>query len=56
MIAGAATIGKEIEEWVLMKNISFDYIFVAVGGGGLIAGISFYLKYMKKFNTRIIGV
>jgi threonine dehydratase len=56
VIAGAATIGKEIEEWILAKKKSVDYLFVSVGGGGLISGISFYLKYMKKYNTRIIGV
>jgi threonine dehydratase len=33
-----------------------DYIFISVGGGGLIAGISFYLKYMKMEKTKIIGV
>jgi len=48
IIAGAATIGKEIEEWIMAKNnITVDYLFVSVGGGGLISGISFYLKYIK---------
>lgn len=33
-----------------------DYVFVSVGGGGLISGIAFYLKYIKKMNTKIIGI
>jgi threonine dehydratase len=39
IIAGQGTIGKEIyEQW---RQV--DYVFVAVGGGGLISGISAYL-------------
>lgn len=40
VIAGQGTIGLELNED--LPNI--DYCFVAVGGGGLIAGISTYLK------------
>lgn len=39
IIAGQGTIGKEIyEQW---RQV--DYVFVAVGGGGLISGVSAYL-------------
>lgn len=33
-----------------------DYVFVAVGGGGLIAGIAYYLKQCRRTAARIIGV
>ena len=54
VIAGQGTIGKEIfDQWDNKEPI--DYIFVSVGGGGLIAGIS---TYIKKFSphTKIIAV
>lgn len=31
-------------------------MFVSVGGGGLVGGIAFYLKYMKSLKVKIIGV
>lgn len=31
-------------------------MFVSVGGGGLISGIAYYLKCLKKSSCRIIGV
>ena len=50
-IAGQGTIGKEILE----DGIEYDAIFVPVGGGGLIAGISAWIKQHKK-KIKIIGV
>lgn len=52
IIAGQGTIGFEI-----LKQLRSDpdAIFVPVGGGGLIAGISVYVKQLKP-KTRIIGV
>ena len=50
-IAGQGTIGKEILE----DGIEYDAIFVPVGGGGLIAGISAWVKQHKK-EIKIIGV
>ena len=50
-IAGQGTIGKEILE----DGIEYDAIFVPVGGGGLIAGISAWVKQHKK-KIKIIGV
>ncbi len=51
VIAGQGTIAKEILE----QLSHFDYIFVAVGGGGLAAGIALYLKQVKP-SIKIIGV
>ena len=40
----------------MLEQLShFDYIFVAVGGGGLAAGIALYLKQVKP-SIKIIGV
>jgi threonine dehydratase len=52
VIAGQGTVGMEI-----MKQHpgAPDAIFVPVGGGGLIAGIAAYVKYLSP-ATRIIGV
>ena len=50
-IAGQGTIGKEILE----DGIEYDAIFVPVGGGGLIAGISAWIKQQQK-KIKIIGV
>jgi len=51
VIAGQGTIGIEIIED--LKNI--DLIFVPVGGGGLISGISTVIKTLSS-KTKIIGV
>ncbi|RAP29765.1 threonine ammonia-lyase, biosynthetic [Candidatus Marinamargulisbacteria bacterium SCGC AG-414-C22] len=51
VIAGQGTIGKEILEQ--LKQI--DYLFIPVGGGGLIAGISTYIKAYSP-STKIIAV
>jgi len=51
IITGAATIGKEIIEE--LKDI--DYVFVPVGGGGLISGVGLYIKLINP-NIKIIGV
>jgi threonine dehydratase len=52
VIAGQGTIGMEI---VRQHTRPIDAIFVAVGGGGLIAGIASYVKRLFP-RTRIIGV
>lgn len=51
VIAGQGTIAKEMLE----QLSSFDYVFVAIGGGGLAAGIALYLKQVKP-EIKIIGV
>jgi threonine dehydratase len=52
VIAGQGTIGVEI---LRQAGDSIDAIFVAVGGGGLIAGIAAYVKTLFP-RIRIIGV
>lgn len=51
-IAGQGTVGKEIVD-ELGNNI--DYVLSCIGGGGLISGISIYIKGTNS-QTRIIGV
>ncbi|HEV2441041.1 MAG TPA: threonine ammonia-lyase, biosynthetic [Steroidobacteraceae bacterium] len=52
VIAGQGTIGVEL---LRQTGGHVDAIFVPVGGGGLIAGIAVYVKYLYP-NIRIIGV
>jgi threonine dehydratase len=51
VIAGQGTIAKEMLE----QNPNLEYLFVAVGGGGLAAGISIYIKQIRP-DIKIIGV
>ena len=50
-IAGQGTVGKEILE----TNNDLDAIFVPVGGGGLLAGVSAWIAQNNK-KTKIYGV
>ena len=52
VIAGQGTIAMEL---LRQHTGPIDAIFVAVGGGGLIAGIATYIKQLKP-EIRIIGV
>jgi len=52
VIAGQGTIGMEI---LRQHTAKIDAIFVPVGGGGLIAGIAAYVKFVRP-ETKIIGV
>jgi threonine dehydratase len=52
VIAGQGTIGMEL---LRQHQGAIDAVFVPVGGGGLIAGIGAYVKYLRP-HTRIIGV
>jgi len=51
VIAGQGTIGREILEQ--LPNVT--HIFVPIGGGGLIAGVAYYIKTLKS-SVKIIGV
>jgi threonine dehydratase len=51
VIAGQGTIGHELLE----QNPDLDTLFIAVGGGGLIAGISVFLKQLKP-DLKIIAI
>jgi threonine dehydratase len=52
VIEGQATVGLEIIEQTTEK---IDYVFVAVGGGGLSSGLSSVFKYLSP-ETKIIGI
>lgn len=52
IIAGNGTVGQELLE---KAEAAPDYIFVTVGGGGLAAGVSSYVKIVTP-STQIIGV
>lgn len=52
VIEGQATVALEI---VQNSACQIDYLFVPVGGGGLIAGVGSYFKQVSP-NTKIIGV
>ena len=51
VIAGQGTCGREIAD----QCPDVDYVFVPVGGGGLIGGVAAYLKQIKP-GTKVIGV
>lgn len=53
VIEGQATVGLEIINDINNKHI--DYIFLPVGGGGLAAGVSSYIKEVSP-STKIIGI
>ncbi|RED64696.1 threonine ammonia-lyase IlvA [Cohnella lupini] len=52
IVAGNATVGKEIIEG---GAPSIDLLLVTIGGGGLAAGVSTYIKAISP-STRIVGV
>ncbi len=52
VIAGNGTIGMEI---LRQHPDPIDAVFIAVGGGGLIAGVAAYIKFLRP-EIKIIGV
>ena len=52
VIEGQGTVGLEILEQL---QVPLDYIFLPIGGGGLAAGVSAYIREMSP-HTKIIGV
>lgn len=52
VIAGQGTVGMEI---VRQHQQPLDALFVPVGGGGLLAGVAAYVKYVWP-ETRLVGV
>ncbi len=52
VIAGQGTIAKEILD---AHTGALDYVFVAIGGGGLIAGMAAYIKAVRP-DIKVIGV
>ncbi|KAJ4467925.1 tryptophan synthase beta subunit-like PLP-dependent enzyme [Lentinula edodes] len=55
VIAGQGTIGMEILKQ-LPDSDNLEGIFAAVGGGGLVAGISAYVKRIGDPRTKVFGV
>lgn len=53
--AGQGTVAYEILEEAEEQSVSFDQILVPVGGGGLVAGVSAYLKEHAP-EIKIVGV
>ena len=51
VIAGQGTVAKEL----LQQLPTVDVVFIPVGGGGLLAGMSVYLKQLSP-RTKVIGV
>ena len=54
-LQGSATIGLEIIEYFKTLDTKLDYLIISVGGGGLISGVSSYIKQLSP-NTKVIGV
>lgn len=52
VIAGQGTIGMEI---LRQRTGPIDAVFVAIGGGGLIAGVASYIKQLRP-DIKVIGV
>ncbi|MBV1876481.1 MAG: threonine ammonia-lyase, biosynthetic [Pseudomonadales bacterium] len=52
VIAGQGTVAMEL---LRQHTGSLDVVFVPVGGGGLIGGISVYVKYLRP-DVKVIGV
>lgn len=52
VIAGQGTVGMEL---LRQCTGQLDAVFVPVGGGGLIAGVGAYIKYLRP-DVRVIGV
>ncbi len=51
VIAGQGTVAMEL----LQQHRELDYVFVPVGGGGLVAGVAVYLKMVRP-DIKVIGV
>jgi threonine dehydratase len=54
-IAGAGTVALEWREDAARLGLPFDTVLVAVGGGGLVAGIAAYLREATP-HARVVGV
>jgi threonine dehydratase len=53
VIEGQGTVGLEIVQQ--LHGLHPDYVFLPVGGGGLAAGVSSYMRYVSP-KTKVIGV
>lgn len=55
IIAGQGTLALEMMNDLSGKNLTADYVLAAIGGGGLISGVSTYVKSVSP-DTKVIGV
>lgn len=55
VISGQGTVAVEIFDAAQQENLKIDRLLAAVGGGGLISGVSVYAKHASP-TTRVIGV
>ena len=55
IIAGQGTLALEMMNDLADKNLTADYVLAAIGGGGLISGVSTYVKSVSP-DTKVIGV
>lgn len=55
IMAGQGTVAVEIFNKAKEEALQFDYLFSAIGGGGLISGTSVYTKAVSPITT-VIGV
>ncbi len=55
VIAGQGTIAMEMLRQVQQLGTGLDAVFVAIGGGGMIAGVASYIKAVRP-EIRVIGV
>ena len=54
-IAGQGTIAKEILNQAEKEDNTFDYVFAAIGGGGLISGVSTYFKTHSPLKLSVLN-
>lgn len=55
VIEGQGTVAYEIIESLKKRNVTLDYVFVPIGGGGLASGVGLYFKHASP-TTKVIGV
>lgn len=55
IIAGQGTVAYEMLDQMKNREVTLDYVFVPIGGGGLASGIGTYVK-AKSPATKVIGV
>lgn len=55
IIAGQGTLAIEMMQDLTQKQVQADVVIAAIGGGGLISGISTYVKAVSP-QTKVIGV
>lgn len=55
VIAGQGTVGLETMQQAAEQGFEIDYVLTAIGGGGLISGVSAYVKNTDE-KTKVVGI